>query len=119
MPTQDALVELHAGSVVRWRAKAVGEATAALAPIFDPLIGSKEVRSSWQGGASQHSFREGKADIQRPRQHRRRLLPLWPYTSWFKPLVNWVCRLLLTCPLSNSFWTNLSRQRGASKDGLS
>lgn len=47
--TRDALVELHAGTVVRWKARAVEEATTALAPIFDPLIGPKEVRSSWQG----------------------------------------------------------------------
>ena len=47
--TITALTEVHAESVLQWHADSVTGALVELAPLFDPLLGPKEVQLSWQG----------------------------------------------------------------------
>ncbi|ORY24078.1 hypothetical protein BCR39DRAFT_548040, partial [Naematelia encephala] len=42
------LDRLFTASTVRWRERAIEDALTLLAPLFDPLIGSREIRASWQ-----------------------------------------------------------------------
>ncbi|KAL7424679.1 hypothetical protein Q5752_000363 [Cryptotrichosporon argae] len=47
--TRQALVDFHARSTEHWQRRAIIEAKALLAPIFDPLLGEQEIQLSWQG----------------------------------------------------------------------
>ena len=48
---EEALLRIHADSVITWRKQAVSKAKASLTPIFEEDIGPEEIKAMWQGAS--------------------------------------------------------------------